>query len=106
MLCEYYFANEGAMSGVPVGLIFKILARAAAIIRNYRALTHREDWSFVVVSDSKNGSQLFTSGCVLSSSWLKLEVIIDGYQVDSPCTTHGKFKIKIWDIERINEAKR
>jgi hypothetical protein len=91
------------MREIPVGLIFKVLSTAAAIIHHYRELKYRKDWSFVVVSESKDGGQLFTNGCVLSLSWLKLEVMIEGYQVHAPCTSHGKFKIKIWDIGRIND---
>lgn len=91
------------MREIPAGLIFKVLSKVAAITHHYRELKYRKDWSFVVVTESKNGGQLFTNGCVLSLSWLKLEAVIEGYQVHAPCTSHGKFKIKIWNIYRIND---
>lgn len=69
-------------------------------IKNYSYLRKAKPRAFTIVTKTKVGSTLFTTGRVVSINLFT--VIIEGYQVNDPVTAHDTFKIRLCKISGIN----
>ena len=69
-------------------------------IRKYFDLRGSKSGGFTIGTKTNVGSTLYTTGRVVSISLRT--VIIEGYQVNYPVTTHGIFTIRLHNISGIN----
>ncbi len=69
-------------------------------IKKYSFLRKAKPREFTIGTKTNVGSTLFTTGRVVSINLLT--VIIEGYQVNDPVTTHGTFTISLHKISGIN----
>lgn len=83
-----------------IGLIKPVL-KTIEYIRNYIYLKKAKPKTFTIGTKTNVGSSLFTTGEVVSINLLT--VVIEGYQVNSPVTTNGTFKIRLHEIYGINK---
>ncbi|WP_028537114.1 hypothetical protein [Paludibacterium yongneupense] len=73
-------------------------------LKFYHDLKTAQPMTFTIGTQTEVGSMLFTTGRVISINLC--QVVIDGYQVDAPQTTHGKFTIKLHSICGISHYAR
>ena len=88
---------------VPFFKALALLPLALAIfkhIKHYSYLKKAAPMAFTIGTKTNVGSTLFTTGRVVSVNLLT--VIIEGYQVNDPVTTHGAFTISLHKISGIN----
>lgn len=80
--------------------VIKYIPMIFGHIKNYYYLRKAKPMTFTIGTKTNVGSTLFTTGRVVSINLLT--VIIEGYQVNDPVTTHGTFTISLHKISGIN----
>ena len=80
--------------------VIKYIPMIFGHIKNYYYLRKAKPRAFTIVTKTKVGSTLFTTGRVVSINLFT--VIIEGYQVNDPVTAHDTFKIRLCKISGIN----
>jgi hypothetical protein len=89
---------------MPFIKVFILLLKPALMIfehiKKYSYLRKAKPMELTIGTKTNVGSTLFTTGRVVSVNIHT--VIIEGYQVNDPVTTHGIFKISLHKISGIN----
>ena len=80
--------------------VIKYIPMIFGHIKNYYYLRKAKPMTFTIGTKTNVGSTIFTTGRVVSINLLT--VIIEGYQVNDPVTTHGTFTISLHKISGIN----
>jgi hypothetical protein len=80
--------------------VIKYIPMIFGHIKNYYYLRKAKPMTFTIGTKTNVGSTIFTTGRVVSINLYK--VIIEGYQVNDPETTHGTFEIRLHKFSGIN----
>jgi len=83
----------------PVFISIQIVFKSYPYIKNYFELKKAQPMAFTVISKTKLGTLLYTSGRVVSINLWK--VVIEGYQLNDPQSTNGEFTIKLHSISGV-----